>query len=168
MFHDCAAPITPWHNAYFCWSQTYFPLLQQLPQIWSSLNKLLHQTSISTPKYYKKASEIWGFLQFWECCAAHSSSLTSRTHLWRPEPGWSQKFNTPWHWLQQGSENWSLNYTLRHQLLKADYAKKCLPRGLLSFIKFNPFLKIHSVVVIHKTIQLPEKLHCCRKNTKFL
>lgn len=165
MFYDCAAPIIPWHNTYFCRSQTYFSLLQQLPPIWSSFARVVQQTRTSTLKYYKKASESWGFSQqYWQWCTAYSSSLTSRTDLWRAESGWSQKLNTPQHWLQQGSENKSLNYTLRHQLLKPDYVEK----GLASFIKLNLFLKIHNMVVIHKTIQLPEKLQCCMKNTKFL
>lgn len=130
MFYDCAAPIIPWHNTYFSRSQTYFSLLRQPPPIWSSLTKVLQQTSTSTLKYYRNASESWGFLQrYWEWSAAHSSSPTSRTDLWRPEPGWGQKFNTLQHWLQQGSENKSLNCTLRHQLLKPDYAEKGLPTG---------------------------------------
>lgn len=44
--------------------------------------------------------------------------------------------------------------------------RRLCPEGLASFIKFDPFLKIHNTVVIHRTIQLPEKLQCCTQEHK--
>lgn len=167
MFHDRAAPITPRHNAYFCWSQTYFPLLQQLPQMWSSLNKVLQQIRTSTLKYYKKDSKIWGFLQFWVLCSTQlftdfqNRPVKTKDRM-KPEIQYSLTLTTAREWKQEFKLH--SKTSTRNQIMP----RRVCPESLASFIKFDPLLKIHNMVVIHKTIQLCGKVPCCMKNTKFL